>query len=370
MIEHIEIENFKSLQKVSLDLGPLNIFVGTNASGKTNFLEALRVLQGIGYGYTVDEIFNGKPEGPASKEWKPIRGGSAFAGFLGSAGEIHFRVKARFPSAREAEYAISISPGDSIVTSESICRDDSPPESTSGEDKSRPGLRLFAKGLNNALPLYLLQDLSDVQWLMPEAKVQREYSTASRVARMGDRGENFAALAKTILADEAKSSAYVSWLKELTPAELDSVEILPGAAGDWLFALRKGGVVYPAPVLSDGTLRFAAIAAAFFQPAPPHLLLLEEIEEGLHPTRLQLLVELLKSQTGQGVDQVVATSHSPYAIAWLKEEDYKHVFLCTKNEDTGATSITPFSEVPDLVELARTQSIADLFAEGWMENTL
>jgi hypothetical protein len=42
------------LEKVSLDLGALNIFVGTNASGKTNLLEALRVPQGIGYGYTID----------------------------------------------------------------------------------------------------------------------------------------------------------------------------------------------------------------------------------------------------------------------------------------------------------------------------
>ena len=75
MIEHIEIEGFKSLEKVSLDLGALNIFVGTNASGKTNFLEALRVLQGIGYGYTIDEIFNGKPKGANSEVWEGIRGG-------------------------------------------------------------------------------------------------------------------------------------------------------------------------------------------------------------------------------------------------------------------------------------------------------
>ena len=67
VIEHIEIEGFKSLEKVSLDLGPLNIFVGTNASGKTNFLEALRVLQGIGFGYTIDEILNGKPRGANSE---------------------------------------------------------------------------------------------------------------------------------------------------------------------------------------------------------------------------------------------------------------------------------------------------------------
>jgi predicted ATPase len=188
--------------------------------------------------------------------------------------------------------------------------------------------------------------------------------------RFGDRGENFASVIRTIQRDSTKASAFVSWLRELTPAELDTVETLPGAAGDWLFALRKDGVDFPAPVLSDGTLRFAAIAAAFFQPSVPGTLVLEEIEDGLHPTRLRLLVELLKSQAGNGISQVFATSHSPYAIAWLKEEDYKHVFLCTKNEETGATSITPFSKIPRLMELARTQSIADLFAEGWLESAV
>jgi predicted ATPase len=215
-----------------------------------------------------------------------------------------------------------------------------------------------------------LPDLSDVQWLAPIPEVQRNYSTASTAVRLGDRGENFAALVKTILRDDTKASAYVSWLKELTPAELDEVQVKPGAAGDWMFGLQKDGVYYPAPVLSDGTLRFAAIAAAFFQPSLPHTLILEEIENGLHPTRLRLLVELLKSQAGNGISQVMATSHSPYAISWLEERDYDHVFLCAKNEETGATSITPFSAIPRLMELARTQSIADLFAEGWLETAV
>jgi predicted ATPase len=122
--------------------------------------------------------------------------------------------------------------------------------------------------------------------------------------------------------------------------------------------------------LSDGTLRFAAIAGAFFQPSLPRTLVLEEIEDGLHPTRLQLLVELLESQAGNGIGQVFATSHSPYAIAWLKEESYKHVFLCTKNEETGATSITPFSEVPHLIEVARRHPISDLFVQGWLETAV
>ena len=98
---------------------------------------------------------------------------------------------------------------------------------------------------------------------------------------MGEHGENFAATVRSILRNKADAAAYTSWLKELTPAELDEVVILPGAKHDSLFALRKGGQVYPASILSDGTLRFAAIAAAFFQPDPPFILMIEEIENGL-----------------------------------------------------------------------------------------
>lgn len=362
MIEHIEIENFKSLQKVSLDLGPLNIFVGTNASGKTNFLEALRVLQGIGYGYTVDEIFNGKPKGANSEVWEGIRGGSKYARFVGATHDVHFGVKATFPSSGDFEYALSISPTESRFTAERLAFDD-------GEVVTFPDEDLAKDGSSGSYSI-ALHDLGDLQWLLPSARAQREYSTASRAVRMGDHAENFAALLKTILSDDVKGADYLSWLKELTPAELDGIEILTNPDGAFTFAFRKGDVNYPARVLSDGTLRFAAIAAAFFQPSPPRLLLLEEIEEGLHPTRLQLLVELLKSQTGHGVEQVFATSHSPYAIAWLNEEDYKHVFLCTKNEETGASTITPFSEVPHLIEVARRHPISDLFVQGWLETAV
>ena len=53
MIDRIIIENFKSLRRVDLSLGRLNLFIGTNASGKSNFLDALRILQGIGNGFTM-----------------------------------------------------------------------------------------------------------------------------------------------------------------------------------------------------------------------------------------------------------------------------------------------------------------------------
>ena len=62
MIDRINIDNLKSLRKVDLSLGRLNLFIGTNASGESNFLDALHVLQGVGNGFTIREILNGKPQ--------------------------------------------------------------------------------------------------------------------------------------------------------------------------------------------------------------------------------------------------------------------------------------------------------------------
>ena len=82
MIDRIVIENFKSLRRVALSLGRVNLFIGANASGKSNFLDALRVLQGIGNGFTVSEILDGKPKGATSEVWAGIRGGSARTCFV------------------------------------------------------------------------------------------------------------------------------------------------------------------------------------------------------------------------------------------------------------------------------------------------
>jgi hypothetical protein len=66
----------------------------------------------------------------------------------------------------------------------------------------------------------------------------------------------------------------------------------------------------------------------------------------------------------------MATSHSPLVLAWLNEEDHKTTFFCKKDEETGASTITPLSSVPRFKDLVRKQPVADLFAEGWLEGAL
>ena len=209
-----------------------------------------------------------------------------------------------------------------------------------------------------------------MQRVDPVPAILRDYSQAREVRRIGERGENFAALVDTLCADSALKGAYLDWLRELRPAEVDDVATLKGAVGEPLFMLRERDRVFPAPVLSDGTLRFAAIAAAFFQPDMPQIMTIEEIENGVHASRARLLVELIRSQAVAASTQVMATTHSPYVLAWLDSSEYANTYLCHRDADTGEAGITPVEMLPNFRETIANQSVAELLADGWMEAVL
>ena len=93
MIERIVVEGFESLRKVDLSLGRMNLFIGANATGKSNLLDAFRVLAGIGRGFTIDEILNGKPRSATGEVWERIRGGTTHVRFSGSDGADEITIK-------------------------------------------------------------------------------------------------------------------------------------------------------------------------------------------------------------------------------------------------------------------------------------
>jgi energy-coupling factor transporter ATP-binding protein EcfA2 len=417
LIDYLNIKGFKSFENIELELGALNFFIGANSSGKSNFFDALRVLQGIGYGLRVDEIFNGKPKSGNSDVWEPIRGGGANAGLLKwdadrqknvrhpvfiavggftALGTFRYQIalsptrgtvlREQFVARRSLQPFARFAPNDMVFSSDAV--ENAPDGPGFWVEYARPGRGRhphyqFDRGkpvLSQIAPQCtprqaervraLLSLLSNCQRLDPSPPILREYSSGREVRRMGERGENFAALVKTILDDQETAAAYRSWLERLTPKDLDDVAILHGALGEPLFALKHGGREFAAPILSDGTLRFAALTAAFFQPDMPQTLILEEIENGIHPSRLRLLVDLLKARSSdRNGPQIMASTHSPVIVDWLKEEDLEHCFLCRHDESTGVSLIQPLSELPRFAELSKKQPAGDLFIEGWMENS-
>ena len=134
-----------------------------------------------------------------------------------------------------------------------------------------------------------------------------------------------------------------------------------------MFMVRENGRTFPAPVLSEGTLRFAALTAAFFQDNMPGIMMIEEIENGIHPSRIQILLELMRSQAEHTKTQVLATTHSATILDWLQEEDYRTTFLCRRDESTGESRICSLADAPHFMDAVRKKPASELFSEGWME---
>lgn len=421
MIDRIVVKNFKSLRGVDLTLGRMNLLIGANASGKSNFLEALRVLQGIGRGLTVTQVLDGVLDDANAREWQGIRGGSSKVCCTGDPGsdqgvtiEAHGRLGANISGGWEFE--ITFGPASGRVVREALTMGSEvvysiqnaavPYMAQIAEDRKRidlmyshtrvqeesgesgealpnlnhiplPSRQSFQQEVfhqptlrhpaNSDPAMLVARSLANVQRVDPWPDLLRERCTAPRIGRMGDHGKEFMALIRTICQDEKTRDQYLSWMREFSsPAGNDVIDALSSLNGDPL----GSSVVDSSAELSalgDGTLRFASLVAAFFQADMPELMLIDEIETSIHASRIRLLVELLSRQSECTPTQVIATSHSPVVLEWLRDDGLANVFFCNRDEITGETMIRPLLQIPHLERSIKERDFFDMLTEGWLE---
>ena len=91
-------------------------------------------------------------------------------------------------------------------------------------------------------------------------------------------------------------------------------------------------------LLSTGTLRILALLALFRDPDPPPLIVIEEIENGLDPRTIHLIVEELRNLVESGRSQVIVTTHSPYLLDLLP---LWSIVLVERSEDKGPVFSRP-----------------------------
>lgn len=101
---------------------------------------------------------------------------------------------------------------------------------------------------------------------------------------------------------------YVSDLQPNLTSELERAVYLQMTEEDYKI---------PGWLLSSGTLRVLALLALFRHPTPPPLIVIEEIENGLDPRTIHLIVEELRNLIETGLTQVIITTHSPYLLDLL-----------------------------------------------------
>ena len=422
VIASLFLRDFKNFPGETLHLGPLTVIVGANASGKSNIRDAFRFLHGIGRGYALADIIGRKYGTGGQVEWEPVRGAPRELSRLQQATE-NDETESGFLLSLElhdgdtrAAYTIGLqndaqtSEGFRVVQEELelggekiyTSGPEDPAEPIRGRaDGTHLQLRMGSGGAPGKRRGALVRVRSNQPGLTQIAehkavqRTQREGAakvvsalgrmrfpdlTPSRMRQpafpgqklLGDRGENLPAALRNLCADPARKRNLIDWMRELASMDVVDLEFpVHDLTGQIHLLLREGGGrKLSADSLSDGTLRFLAMLAALLEEDAGGLYFFEQIDQGIHPARLQLLLELIETQAGKARIQVVATTHSPAILAMMSDTTFAHTSIVCRLPDTADAIIRPLAALPKAGMLRKSQGLDRLQVSGWMENAL
>ena len=137
-----------------------------------------------------------------------------------------------------------------------------------------------------------------------------------------------------------------------------------------LQVIETNGRRVSANSVSDGTLRFVAMLAALFGDDQECMYFFEEIDTGIHPNRLWLLLDLIEKQTAKNSTQVIATTHSPDLLNYISDETFENTSIVSRLEDTDDAVIRPLCSLPNVEDVRKSQGLGRLHSSGWMEDIL
>ena len=412
MITSLRLKDFKNFVDETLHLGPLTIIVGANASGKSNLRDAFQFLQGIGLGLTLSEVIDGR-FGPGGQVlWSGLRG-PGIELFRFKQDTFALQVSLEVDGA-QVEYSIEVGKGFDSVDFFRIVREEfrvagqwiytSHPgvgdavhrqgddthlllRMAKGAGQRRLGHRIAVRPNQPALTQihehrHILRThkayaaairsaLSNMRFLDPSPEQMRMPAFPGQTV-LGDRGEHLPAVLKALREDPDLGATLTDWINELTPMDVQDLDFPPDFLTHEirLAIVERDGHRVSAYGMSDGTLRFLAMLAALLGPSAQGLMFFEEIDNGLHPSRLYLLLDLLKVTTDERQVQVVTTTHSPAMLAKVDDDTFEDIAVVCRRSDAPSAVIRRLADIPDAHELRHSQGMDRLHTSGWMEDML
>ena len=382
MITRFQVQNYKALRDVTLNLTPMHVLIGPNDSGKTSILEALASLC-RSVDHQLSDAFVGSWKG-ADLVWKGDIDQIVTLEAEGNVGEKSwkYRLGCRFVQ-RER---------DAHVEEEVLEFDRMLEEAVAADLPGLPVATLVYEiaVLNRGVPdnqrstargLYHVLSGAHLYRWVPRLLSLPVAAQSKRRFRMESTGFGLALCLDDILGyDRRQFEELENHFKRIFP-EVDSIMLirekaftgpiddpeqiprLEQAEGKGLyFRFRKDKQELPAAQVSDGMLLVLAYLTILYLPHPPSVLLIEEPENGIHPKRLQDVLQILRKLiAGQGHTQIILTTHSPYVVDQFQPDE---VSLCHKEKD-GSVVVNQLSESRTVKEQIDVFTLGEIWtAEG------
>lgn len=326
VIATVAFRNFKALRSARLELAPFNLVVGPNGSGKTSLIQAVMQLSRLAR--------------------LPLREPVPEAERMPEAAEITFGF-ARPHDGLEATLACVNETACDLLQVAPL------PRGEGVDDWAGLRARLLTARA------YRLDHVAMAEPTYPVSSDELAWNggnLAARLAALRERTpEAYAGLEAEVL--------------RLFP-EYSALELAPGRGS---FALRLKDEAETAPVgageLSQGTLYTLALLALAFDPAPPAIVGIEELDRGMHPRMLRDVRDTLYRLSypadyghERAPVQVIVTTHSPQMLDLFRDHPEEVVIA----EKAGrAATFSRLSDRADIEELlAEGASLGDLWYSG------
>jgi predicted ATPase len=427
MLKSLRLENFKSFKNAELSLGDLTVLVGTNASGKSNIRDAFRFLHGISRGYSIAEIIGEKYGEGGVLQWRGIRGGTKEITYCGADSfaisisfsvqdgdteyDMNYRIKVSLNLSSPVPYITTEmlnclqkeepifnanSLGDSYSNSSFVSFGDYRGSYTeNGFEREfytnysfpnfipilsqvtgdiNPNIQFswesFANSTSKKFCQLALTAISDMRFLDLSPDVMKLPTYAGQNV-LGDRGENLSSVMLDICRDETRKAILLDWLQALTPMDAKDFDFPEDFTGKVLLRIEEAsGQKTTAYSASDGTLRFLGLLAALLGNQRSRFYFFEEPENGIHPNRLSLLLQLMEQEVSNGSMQIVITTHSPLLLNFLSPNSLEYASLMYRIGDRAESRITKIMDIPNARELVANDGLSSLLDSGWLEDAM
>jgi predicted ATPase len=216
------------------------------------------------------------------------------------------------------------------------------------------------------------KQLANILFLDPVPARMRDYSFISDKQLTGD-GRNLSSVLYHLWNEnDVLKTELLTFIQSLPEQDIKAIDFLQGPRNEVMVQLIEtfGSIERKinASLLSDGTLRVLAIASALLSAPEGCMVIIEEIDNGIHPSRAKRLLESIDSIARKRKLVILISSHNPALLDALPVSTIPSVVFCYRDKIDGNSKLVSLQDISDYPELIAQGTLGDLVTQGLLEN--